>query len=113
MPWPLVGQRGPQAEALLFGIFCDSVIRHSQHGFAKGKSRLTSWMSLYDKVTRPVDEGKAVGVVLLDCRQAFGAVPHSILLEQLSSCGLSGSMVRWVKKQLEGRSQCLEENGAT
>ncbi|XP_071886556.1 uncharacterized protein [Anas platyrhynchos] len=41
-------------------------IRPSQHGFMKGRSCLTSLISFYDKVTRWVDEGKAVDVVYLD-----------------------------------------------
>ena len=94
-------------------IFCHPVIRHSQHGFAKGKSRLTHQVSLQYKVTRPVIEGKAVGVVPLDCSGDFDTVPRSVLLNKLSSCGLSGFRVRWVKKWLGGRSQCLVVNGAT
>lgn len=40
----------------------DAIIRHSQHGFTKGKSHLTS-----DKVPDLVDKGKAMDVVFLDC----------------------------------------------
>ena len=94
-------------------IFCHPVIRHSQHGFAKGRSRLTHQVSLQYKVAPLVDEGRVVGVVPLDCSEDFDTVPHSVLLNKLSSCGLSGFRVRWVKKQLEGRSQCLVVNGAT
>ena len=44
----------------------NAVIRHSQHGFTKGKSCLTELISFYDKVTHLVDEGKVVDVVFLD-----------------------------------------------
>ncbi|GAB0208615.1 mitochondrial enolase superfamily member 1 [Grus japonensis] len=44
----------------------NQVIRSSQHGFMKGRSSLTNLISFYDKVTRLVDEGKAVDVVYID-----------------------------------------------
>jgi len=40
-------------------------IRPSQHGFMKGRLRLTNLISFYDCVTRLVDEGEAVDVVYL------------------------------------------------
>ncbi|KAK4823408.1 hypothetical protein QYF61_001782 [Mycteria americana] len=41
-------------------------LKPSQHGFRKGRSCLTNLISFYNKVTRLVDEGKAVDVVYLD-----------------------------------------------
>ena len=40
----------------------NAVIGHSQHGFTRGKSCLTSLISFYDKVTHLVDQGKPVDV---------------------------------------------------
>ena len=40
-------------------------IRPSQHAFTSGRSCLTNLISFSDKVTRLVDEGKAVDVVYL------------------------------------------------
>ncbi|KAK4817462.1 hypothetical protein QYF61_015617 [Mycteria americana] len=40
-------------------------IKPSQHGFRKGWSCLTNLISVYDKVTRLVNEGKAVDVIYL------------------------------------------------
>ncbi|GAB0208330.1 mitochondrial enolase superfamily member 1 [Grus japonensis] len=77
-------------------------IRPSQHGFMKGRSRLTNLISFYDQVTCLVDEGKAVDVVYLDFTKAFNTVSHSILLEKLAAHGLD----RLAEECLES---CLEE----
>ncbi|KAK4826464.1 hypothetical protein QYF61_009191 [Mycteria americana] len=86
-------------------------IKPSQHGFRKGRSCLTNLISFYDKVTRLVDEGKAVDVVYLDVSKAFDMVSHSILLEKLAAHGLDGCTLRWVKNWLDGRVQRVVVNG--
>jgi len=63
----------------------------------KGKSCLSNLISFYEKVTSLVDGGKAVDVVSLDFSKAFDTVLHSILLDKLSNCRMSGFTVRWVK----------------
>ncbi|KAK4812027.1 LOW QUALITY PROTEIN: hypothetical protein QYF61_025018 [Mycteria americana] len=83
------------------------VIRPSQHGFMKGRSCLTNLTSFYDKVTRPVDERKAVDVVYLDFSKAFDTVSHSILLEKLAAHGLDGHTLCW----LDGQAQRVVVNG--
>ncbi|KAK4828082.1 LOW QUALITY PROTEIN: hypothetical protein QYF61_023142, partial [Mycteria americana] len=80
-------------------------IKPSQHGFRKGRSCLTNLISFYDKVTRLVDEGKAVDVVYLDFSKAFDTVSHSILLEKLAAHGLDRCTLRWVKNWLDGQAQ--------
>ncbi|KAK4811322.1 hypothetical protein QYF61_024458 [Mycteria americana] len=86
-------------------------IKPSQHGFRKGRSCLTNLISFYDKVTRLVDEGKAVDVVYLDFSKAFDTVSHSILLEKLAAHGLDGCTLCWVKNWLDGRAQRVVVNG--
>ncbi|KAK4810689.1 hypothetical protein QYF61_007489 [Mycteria americana] len=76
----------------------DQAIRPSQHGFMKGRSCLTNLISFYDKVTRLVDEGKAVDVVYLDFSKAFDTVSHSIFLEKLAAQGLDGHTPHWAQR---------------
>ncbi|GAB0180100.1 mitochondrial enolase superfamily member 1 [Grus japonensis] len=87
----------------------NQAIRPSQHGFMKGRSCLPT--SFYDKVTRLVDEGKAVNVVYLDFSKAFDTSSHSIHLEKLAAHGLDGCILRWVKNWLDGRAQRVVVNG--
>ena len=75
-------------------------IRPSQHGFMKGRSCLTNLISFYNRVTRLLDEGKAVDVVYLDFSKAFGTVSHSILLAKLTAQGLDDRTLCWVKNWL-------------
>ncbi|KAK4820059.1 LOW QUALITY PROTEIN: hypothetical protein QYF61_019001 [Mycteria americana] len=86
-------------------------IKPSQHGFRNGRSCLTNLVSLYEKVIRLVDEGKAVDVVYLDFSKAFDTVSHSILLEKLAAHGLDGCTLHWVKNWLDGRAQRVAVNG--
>ncbi|KAK4831137.1 LOW QUALITY PROTEIN: hypothetical protein QYF61_015440 [Mycteria americana] len=97
--------------AITWDVENDQGIKPSQHGFRKGRSCLTNLISFYDKVTRLVDEGKAVDVVYLDFSKAFDTVSHSILLEKLAAHGLDGCTLRWVKNWLDGRAQRVVVNG--
>ncbi|GAB0188215.1 mitochondrial enolase superfamily member 1 [Grus japonensis] len=97
--------------AITWHIQDNPVIRPSQHGFMKGRSCLTNLISFYDKVTRLVDEGKAVDVVYLGFSNAFDTVSHSILLEKLAAHGLDGCTLHWVKIWLDGRAQRVVMNG--
>ncbi|GAB0186457.1 mitochondrial enolase superfamily member 1 [Grus japonensis] len=91
----------------------NQVIRPSQHGFMKGRSCLTHLISFYDKVTRLVDEGKAVDVVYQDLSEAFDTVSYSILLEKPAFHSLDGHMLCWVKNWLYGQAQRVVMNGFT
>ncbi|KAK4828638.1 hypothetical protein QYF61_000286 [Mycteria americana] len=99
---------------LMEQIILSAITRHDQprqHGFRKSRSCLTNLISFYDKVTRLLDEGKAVDVVYLDFSKAFDTVSHSILLEKLAAHGLDRCTLCWVKNWLDGWAQRVVVNG--
>ncbi|KAK4815899.1 hypothetical protein QYF61_009950 [Mycteria americana] len=97
--------------AIMWHVQDNQVIRPSQHGFRKGRSCLSNLISFYDKVTRLVDEGKAVDIVYLDFSKAFDMVSHSIPLEKLAARGLDRCTLLWVKNCLAGQAQRVVVNG--
>ena len=86
-------------------------IRHSQHGFTKGRFCLMNLISFYDGVTRLVDEKKVVDIVYLDFSKAFNTVSHSILPQKLAACGLDRCTVCWVKNRLGSQAQRVVVKG--
>ena len=107
---------GKVMERIISGAIMDQLkvsqgIRPSQRRFVNDRSCLTNLISFYGKVTRLVDEGKAVDVDYQDFSKAFSTVPHSILMKMLAAHGLDGRTLRWVKHWLDGQVQRVVVNG--
>ena len=83
----------------------------SQHRFMKGRSCLSNLISLYDWVTRLLDEGKAADVIYLDFSKAFDMMSLSILLRKLAVHGLDMYTLFWIKNWQEGCAQQVVVNG--
>jgi len=73
------------------------LIRDSQHGFVKGRSCLSNLIEFFEKVTKQVDEGKAVDVVYMDFSKAFDKVPHGRLLQKIQRHGIEGDSAVWIR----------------
>jgi hypothetical protein len=129
-----IHKKGPKAEPgnyrpvsltsvsckVMESILKDKVIAHldrhnlqesSQHGFMKGRSCTTNLLEFLELVTEATDKGQSVDVVFLDFTKAFDKVPHKRLLSKLSSFGLSGKLLAWIKDWLLGRTQRVVLNG--
>lgn len=70
------------------------VLSSSQHGFVKGKSCFTSFISFYEKMTCSVNEEKVVDVIA-----------YRILLQKRAARGLDRHTGGWVKNSLNGCTQ--------
>ena len=88
-----------------------NLIRHSQHGFSKGKSCLTNLLSFYRKVFETVDKGDSYDIVFLDFSKAFDRVPHKKLLSKVKAHGIGGKVFDWIEGWLKNREQRVQING--
>ena len=75
-------------------------------------------MTLVDKITKALDEGRIMIGVFLDLKKAFDCVDHGILLRKLHGIllrklyayGIRGSMHEWFRSYLENREQFVVIN---
>ena len=89
----------------------NKLIFESQHGFRNKKSCLTNLLEFTKFVTDKIDEGKPVDVVYLDFQKAFDKVPHERLIIKLEALGIKGSVIKWIREWLKGRTQRVIING--
>ena len=78
----------------------------------KGHSTSHAIITLVNKVSKSLDEGKIVGGVYLDIRKAFDSISHQILLDKLHKIGIRGNIHCLLKSYLMSRSQYVICNGA-
>ena len=82
----------------------------SQHGFISARSTETLLTSFYDFVSASIDNGRCVDVVFFDFAKAFDTVPHQTLVSRIASCGITGTLLRWISDFLTHRSQRVRIN---
>ena len=82
-----------------------------QFGFVPGRSCTTQLLHVLDYFTKYLDEGYSVDVIYLDFQKAFNTVPHQHLVQNLSSFGIHGKMLLWIKDFLKDRTQEVVLNG--
>ena len=96
-------------------LFCteNNVISEHQFGFVSGRSVEDSLLLTYDRIVSLVDSGQQCDLILFDFSKAFDKVSHPILLDKLSSLGIRGYLLAWIRDFLSNRFMTTRINGIT
>ena len=70
----------------------EPLINTHQHGFMTGKSCTKQLLSVYDTVSKHLDEGKQTDMIFLDFSKAFDSVNHNLLINKLQKLGFFGEL---------------------
>ena len=87
------------------------LIKSSQNGFVRNRSRLTNLHKFVEYVCNYMDKGLPVDVIYLHFRKAFDKVPHKRLMVKVKAHGIGGKIWGWIDDWLNGRRQQLTLNG--
>ena len=85
---------------------------HSQGGFRKGFSTVSTIADITDDIFLATNTGNVTLATFIDLRKAFDTVDICILLRKLKFAGIQDSMLAWCKGYLTSRSQCVFANNA-
>ena len=85
----------------------NNLLHPNHHGSRSGYSTASALIQMYDQWTQEVDDGKMVGVMMVDLNAAFDMVDHPLLLDKLRLFGLEDEVIQWVESYLTGRSQSV------
>ena len=92
-------------DAIVAHLETNSLLYDGQHGFRKGRSVETNLIQSYDIITKMIEEGLPVDVLLLDQAKAFEKVVHSYLERKLEFYQLHQDVREWIIQFLKDRIQ--------
>jgi len=98
---------------MLSHLSTNNLTSPQQFGFIPGRSCATQLLQVLDYFTHHLDSGYSIEVIYLDFRKAFDSVPHQCLLQKISSFGIHGNLLIWIKDFLSNREQRVVLNGHT
>jgi hypothetical protein len=98
------------SQRLLNFLFKNDLLCKEQFGFIIGKNTVDAMAKFVSDIILALDQKyKTVGV-FLDLQKAFDCINHKVLLDRLSSLGIRGPSLNWIRSFLENRSQIVEMN---
>ena len=89
-----------------------NLLHKTQSGFRSKHSCETALGHMIDSWLNAIDDGKMVGVVLVDFKKAFDLVDHQILLSKLKLYGIQNEALIWFNSYLSQRRQQVVINNS-
>ena len=102
-------------------IICHHIMEHlqknhiltdQQHGFRHGFSCQTQLVALVEDLLHNMDNCCQIDLIFLDFAKAFDRVPHQPLSSKLSTYGIAGNILQWIRAWLTQRSQQVVLDGS-
>ena len=87
-----------------------TLLHKTQSGFRANHSCETALINMIDLWLSAIDNGKMIGVVLVDFKKAFDLVDHRILLNKLEIYGIKDEALLWFDNYLTNRKQQVTIN---
>ena len=92
-------------------LIVNNLVSPYQFGFVPGRSCSTQLLHVLDYLTYHLDKGYSIDIIYLDFQKAFDSVPHQRLIHKISSFGVHGNLLEWIKNFLSNRKQQVVLNG--
>ncbi len=100
------------AKQLLHFLYANGLGEKFQSAYKKYHSTETALVRVQNDILWACANGTLVLLILLDLSAAFDTIDHQILLQQLQSLGITGTVLQWFKSYLSGRTQQVVVNKA-
>ncbi|KAK7124121.1 hypothetical protein R3I93_022282 [Phoxinus phoxinus] len=89
-------------------LSCNNLYEQFQSGFRPYHSTETALLEITNNLLRASDSGLLSILLLLDLSAAFDTISHTILLDRLSSIGITSTPLNWFHSYLSGRTQFIQ-----
>ena len=85
----------------------NNILHGMQSGFRSGHSTVSATL----KVLNALDNKLRCVSVFIDLSKAFDSVDHTVLLQRLKCCGITGHTLDWSINSLSNRTHCIMGDG--
>ena len=92
---------------ILEHLYKNNLISTSQHGFLPGRSTTTQLLLSLNTIMKNFENKENTDIIFTDFSKAFDKVCHNKLIEILSSYGIKGPLLQWIRNFLQHRTQSV------